>query len=84
MEYRTKADHANLFCDKLNWKLFYLHHFMYCNNNNNNYYYYDNKICPREWDAQTSQGFWPADGSSDLGQTTRPTDSQQKREPAES
>ena len=36
-----------------------------------------------ERDTQTSQGFWDTNGSSILGQTTRPRDNQQKREPPE-
>ena len=48
-------------------------------------------IRPRKWDAQSSLGFWDTDGSSNLGRTTRPCESQQqqqqqqqkKREPAE-
>ena len=41
------------------------------------------RIHPREWDVQSSQGFWDANGSANLGQTTRPSDSEQKRESAE-
>ena len=44
------------------------------------------RIHPRKWDTQTSLGFWGTNGSPNLGQTTRPCDSQQqqqKREPAE-
>ena len=36
------------------------------------------RICLGEWDAQSSLGFLDTNG-----QTTRPRDSQQKREPAE-
>ena len=36
-------------------------------------------ICPGEWDAQISQGFWDTNGSSNLGQTTRPSDSRKKK-----
>ena len=39
--------------------------------------YMDN---PGEWDAETSQGFWDSNGSPNLRQTARPSDSQQKRE----
>ena len=38
------------------------------------------RIRPGKRDAQTSQGFWDTNGSPDLGQTTRPSDSQQKKE----
>ena len=42
------------------------------------------RIRPRKWDAENSVGFWDTNGSSNLGQATRPRDSQQqKREPAE-
>ena len=37
------------------------------------------RICPGEWDAQTSQGFWDINGSPNLGPTTRPSDCQQKQ-----
>ena len=37
------------------------------------------KIRPEKWDAPTSLGFWVTNRSSNLGQTTRPSDSQQKR-----
>ena len=33
----------------------------------------------REWDAQSSMGFWDINGSPNHGQTTRPCDSQQKK-----
>ena len=36
-------------------------------------------ICPEEWDAQCSLGFWDKNGSPNLGQTTRQSDSQQKK-----
>ena len=36
-------------------------------------------ICPREWDAQNPMGFWHANGSPNLGQTTRPYNNQQKK-----
>ena len=43
------------------------------------------RICPGEWDSQTPMGFLETNGSTDLGQTTRPSDRQQKkkREPSE-
>ena len=34
------------------------------------------RIRPREWDAQTSLGFWDINGSPNLGQTNRPYNSQ--------
>ena len=37
------------------------------------------RICNVEWDTQTSVGFWYTNGSPNLGQTTRPSDSQQKK-----
>ena len=37
------------------------------------------RICPGEWDAQTSLGFWGTNGSLNLGQTTRHSDSQKKK-----
>ena len=37
------------------------------------------RICSRERGAQTSLGFWNTNGSFNLGQTTRPTDSQQQK-----
>ena len=39
------------------------------NNNNNNY-----------WDAQNSLELWDTNGSSNLGQTTIPSDGKQKKE----
>ena len=30
------------------------------------------RICPGEWNAQTSLGFWDTNGSHNFGQTTRP------------
>ena len=36
------------------------------------------RICSRKWDAQNSLGFWKPNGLSNLGQTNRPSDSQQK------
>ena len=36
------------------------------------------RICPGEWDAQTSLGFWERGGSPNPGKTTGPSDSQQK------
>ena len=34
---------------------------------------------PGEWDAQSSLGFWDTNKSPNLGQTTKPSDSQQKK-----
>ena len=34
----------------------------------------------RKWDVQNSLGFWDTKGSSNLGQTTRPSDSQQQQQ----
>ena len=45
--------------------------------------YAQSGIRPRKWDAQNLLGFWDKNGSSNLGQTTRPSDSQQIRELAE-
>ena len=36
-------------------------------------------IPSREWSAQTSLRFWDTNGSPNLGQTTRPSDNQQKK-----
>ena len=36
------------------------------------------EIHPRDWDAHNSLGFWDKNESSNLGQTTRASDSQQK------
>ena len=43
------------------------------------------RICIRKWYTKNSLGFWDKNRSPSLGQTTRPTDSQQqkKREPAD-
>ena len=42
------------------------------------------RIRPRKWDAQNSLGFSATNGSSNLGQSIWPSDSQQKdREPNE-
>ena len=38
--------------------------------------YAQTRICAGEWDAQTSLGFWHINGSTNLGQTTRPYNSQ--------
>ena len=37
------------------------------------------RICPGEWNTQTPQGFWHANGSPYLGQTNRPYNNPQKR-----
>ena len=37
------------------------------------------RICPREWNAQTSLEFWDTNGSPNISQKTRPSDSQQKK-----
>ena len=37
------------------------------------------RICPGEWDAQNSPGFWDTNGSLNLGQTAIPRDSPQKK-----
>ena len=42
--------------------------------------YVQPRISPTKWDAQTSLGFWDTNGSSNLGQTTRPTKSRQQKE----
>ena len=43
--------------------------------------YAQTRIRPTQWDAQSSLGFWDTNGSSNLGQTTKPWDSQlQKKE----
>ena len=34
---------------------------------------------PRKWDEQNSLGFWDTNGSSNLGQTTKPSNSQKKK-----
>ena len=44
--------------------------------------YMHNPESQRE-NAQTSPGFWDTNGSPNHDQTTRPSDSQEKREPAE-
>ena len=36
-------------------------------------------ICLRKWDAQNSLGFWDTNRLSNLGQTTKLRDSQQKK-----
>ena len=38
------------------------------------------RIRPRKWDAHSFLGFWNTNGSSNVDQTTRPTDCQQKKE----
>ena len=40
--------------------------------------YAESRICPEEWDAQTP-GFWHKNGSTNLGQTARPYNNQQKK-----
>ena len=42
--------------------------------------YAKHRICLCECDAQTPLEFWDTNGSFNLGQTTRPSDSQQKPE----
>ena len=37
------------------------------------------RISPRKWDAQNSLGFWDTNGLSNLSQTTRPSESKQKK-----
>ena len=37
------------------------------------------RICPREWDAESSQGFWDINGSPNLGETNRPYNNQQQK-----
>ena len=37
------------------------------------------RVCPGEWDAQTSPGFWDTNGSPNLKKTTIPIDNQQKK-----
>ena len=37
------------------------------------------RIHPGKWDAQTSLGFWDTNRSPNLGQTTRPSNKQQKK-----
>ena len=41
------------------------------------------RIHPKKWDAQNSLGFCDINRSPNLGQTTRPSDRQQKKRPAE-
>ena len=41
--------------------------------------YAQNRIHNKEWDAENSLGFWDTNGSSNLGLTTRPSDSQQQQ-----
>ena len=38
--------------------------------------YAQHRICPRKWDAKSTLGFWNANGSPNLGQTTRYYDKQ--------
>ena len=40
--------------------------------------YVQPRICPWEWDAQISLGFWETNRSPNLGQKTKPKDCQQK------
>ena len=44
-----------------------------------NKWYYIPKICPGEWNAQTSLGFWDTSGPPNLRQTTRPSNNQQQQ-----
>ena len=37
------------------------------------------RISPRKWDVQNSLGFWDTNGSPNLGQKTRPSDSKKKK-----
>ena len=37
------------------------------------------RICPGEWDAQTFLIFWDTNGSPNLNQATKPSDSRQKK-----
>ena len=46
---------------------------------NEQMFYAQSMICPGEWEAQTSPSFWDTNGSCNLGQTTRPSDNQQKK-----
>ena len=39
--------------------------------------------CPRKWHAQTPMGLWYTNGSSNLGQKTRPYNNQQKKKKKE-
>ena len=41
--------------------------------------YVQRKICPGEWNAQPLLGFWDTNRLSNLGQTTRPSNNQQKK-----
>ena len=41
--------------------------------------YAQSRICPGEWETQTSLGIWDTNGSPNLAQTTKPSDSQQKK-----
>ena len=43
------------------------------------YIYAQPIFCPRKWDVLNPLGFWDTNGSSNIGQTTRPSDSQQKK-----
>ena len=45
--------------------------------------YAQSRISPGEWDVQTSLGFWDTNGSPNLGQMRRPSDSQQKKKKRE-
>ena len=47
----------------------------------NKWYIHNPESVRKEWDAQISLGFWDTIGSPNLGQTTKLSDSQQKREP---
>ena len=41
------------------------------------------RICPGEWDAQSSVGFWDTNGTPNLYHMTRLCDSQQKKWPCQ-
>ena len=41
--------------------------------------YAQTRIYLREWDVQSSLGFWDTNGSHNLGQMSRPRDSRQKK-----
>ena len=43
------------------------------------FFYAQPRICPRESNARNYMGFWGTNWSPNLGETTRPSDNQQKR-----